>query len=437
MEEKLHKMSCSIEFDRNKCIKCTKCVQRCQKLCVNHLCIKGEGKERYLDIIEENPCIYCGQCTLVCPVDAIREQSDIENVKALIADEEKIVIVQCAPSVRTSIGEIFKMEHSINIEKKLNTALRQVGFDKVFDVNFGADITTIVEAEELIERLNGEGKLPMFTSCCPSWVAYVEKYHPELKDNLTTARSPQIHSAIAYKTWWAEKNNIDPKKIAVVSIMPCTSKKHEAILESSKINDMKPVDYVLTVRELGKLLKENNIDLNTLEESECDKYGEYTGASVIYGASGGVMESALRTSYKMITGNDLENIELKEVRTDMIGFKSAEIKIADKTVKVAVVAGMQNVEKLLEELKNNSNSYQYIEVMNCISGCINGGGQPLLPIKPGADVELIGKRREILYNIDQNKNKRLAHKNELVKEYLDWLENNNNKYLKHKALHYK
>ena len=424
MEKELHKMSCSIEFDPNKCIKCTKCVQRCSKNCVSHLSIKGEGKEKYMDFSDENPCVYCGQCTLVCPINCIREQNSVEDVKNALKDESKVVIVQSAPAVRTSIGEIFKMEHNISIEKKLNTAYRLLGFNKIFDVNFGADITTIVEADELIERLEKNENLPMFTACCPSWVEYVKKYHPELKNNLTTARSPVIHAGIAYKTWWAEKNNIDPKNIVVVSIMPCTSKKHEANLDSTKIGDLKAVDYVLTVRELGQLLKDFNVDLNNLEESNADELGEYTGGGAIFGTSGGVTESAIRTAYKKITGSEIETLELQDVRTDDCGYKTASIKLGEFNVNVAVVAGIKNIERLLSELKDDPNKYQYIEVMNCLGGCIGGGGQPKLPIRPTEEPILLEKRRNILYEIDKNKQKRKSYENEVVLEYLKWLDNN-------------
>lgn len=424
MESNLHKMSCSIEFDSNKCIKCTKCVQRCKNNCVNHLAIEGEGKEKYMEFSGENPCIYCGQCTLVCPINCIKEQSNIEDVKNVLKDTSKLVIVQSAPAVRTSIGEIFKIEHNVNIEKKLNTAYRLLGFNKIFDVNFGADITTIVEAEELIERLEHNENLPMFTACCPSWVEYAKKYHPELKNNLTTARSPAIHAGIAYKTWWAEKNNIDPKDIIVVSVMPCTSKKHEIDLESSKINGLKAIDYVLTVRELGTLLKDLNIDLANLEESESDELGEYTGSAVIFGTSGGVAESALRTAYKKITGEEIENIDLHEVRTNEDGYKTANIDINGKNISIAVVAGAKNIEKILEELKENPNKYQYIEVMNCLGGCINGGGQPKLPLRASEEPILLEKRRNILYELDKNKEKRKSYENKYVIEYMNWLKNN-------------
>ncbi len=434
----MHYMGKTIEFDDNKCIKCTKCVMKCKNCSVNYLEIKldSEGK-KHLSAIEGKDCIHCGQCTLVCPVNAIRTQPNLEEFKKIFADKSKIFIVQAAPSVRAALGEGWKMEHSLNIEKKMNTAFRKLGFNKVFDVNFGADITTMVEAEELIERLNNpEAKLPMFTSCCYAWVDYVMHYHPELKEYLTTARSPHLHAGGAYKTWWAQKEGINPKDIVVVSVMPCTSKKEEILNENAKIGDMNLVDYSLTVRDITQLLKENNIDLPSLEESEADRLGEYSGAAVIYGASGGVMESALRTAYRMITGEDLKNFNLTEVRTDTTGFKTAEIDIKGKKIKVAVVSTVQNIEKILAELKDNPNAYQYIEVMSCAGGCINGGGMPLLPVKPADQIALIEERRKVLYGLDEEKkNERVAHGNPVVKEYMQWVKDQNNPELEHELYH--
>lgn len=434
----MHYMGKTIEFDDNKCIKCTKCVMKCKNCSVNYLEIKldSEGK-KHLSAIEGKDCIHCGQCTLVCPVNAIRTQPNLEEFKKIFADKSKIFIVQAAPSVRAALGEGWKMEHSLNIEKKMNTAFRKLGFNKVFDVNFGADITTMVEAEELIERLNNpEAKLPMFTSCCYAWVDYVMHYHPELKEYLTTARSPHLHAGGAYKTWWAQKEGINPKDIVVVSVMPCTSKKEEILNENAKIGDMNLVDYSLTVRDITQLLKENNIDLPSLEESEADRLGEYSGAAVIYGASGGVMESALRTAYRMITGEDLKNFNLTEVRTDTTGFKTAEIDIKGKKIKVAVVSTVQNIEKILAELKENPNAYQYIEVMSCAGGCINGGGMPLLPVKPADQIALIEERRKVLYGLDEEKkNERVAHGNPVVKEYMQWVKDQNNPELEHELYH--
>ncbi len=434
----MHYMGHTIEFDDNKCIKCTKCVMRCKNCSVNYLEIKTdeEGK-KHLTARDGVNCIHCGQCTLVCPVNAIRSQPGIEEVKEILKDKTKVLIVQAAPSIRASIGEGWKMEHTLGIEKKMNTAFRMLGFNKVFDVNFGADITTMVEAEELVGRLNNpNSKLPMFTSCCHAWVEYVLEYHPELKDNLTTARSPHLHSAAAYKTWWAAKEGIDPKDIVVVSIMPCTSKKEEVLKESSKINGMRLVDYSLTTREIIQLMKENNIDLPSLEDSEADICGNYSGAGVIYGASGGVMESALRTAYKMLTGEDLKNFDLMEVRTDVGGFRTAEIDIKGRKIRVAVVSTVQNVERLLLELKENPEAYHYVEVMSCAGGCIGGGGMPLLPVKPADQTILIEERRKVLYGLDEKKKgERTAHSNPVVKEYMEWVKAQNDPHLEHEVYH--
>jgi NADH-quinone oxidoreductase subunit G len=413
-------------YDKSKCIGCAKCVKRCEKIGICHLGIEGIGKNANLFFRKEFPCTQCGQCTLVCPVKSMVERNNIVEVEDLLKNKNgKTIIVQCAPSVRTSINEIFKMEHSPIIEKKLNGALKKVGFDKVFDVNFGADITSYAESEELIERIERGGVFPMFTSCCPSWTLYVEQKTPFLKKNLTTAFSPHIHSGIAYKTWWAEKNNIDPQDIIVISIMPCVSKKHEANLKKSGVNGLRAVDYVLTVRELGQLFKNNRINLEEQEDFGGDELAEYTGSGVIYGASGGVMESALRATYRKLNGKDLGYIELTEVRCGFEGLKSAEIDIGKVIIKIAVLSNPVNFGKFIDsgEYKN----YRYVEVMNCLGGCINGGGQPLLPMKPELEEELVVKRRSVLYLLDKEKKKRNAMDNNLMLEYINWVKKNGSK----------
>ncbi|MDR2077805.1 MAG: hypothetical protein LBP39_02450 [Rickettsiales bacterium] len=408
----------SIEFEKSKCIKCTKCVLRCSKVVgISHLAVRGEGKDRYIDFVGENPCINCGQCTLVCPVDSMREQSSVNDVREQLADPSKIVIAHYAPSVRSSLNEIFKMEHSSGIEKKLNSCLRLIGFNRVFDVNFGADITSIVEADELIERIEENKDLPMFTSCCPSWVSFVKKYRPEIFNNLTTALSPHIHAGFAYKTWWAEKEAVDPKNIVVVSIMPCTSKKDEA--EIYRFNGLKSVDYVLTVRELAKLIEEKNIDFANLKESNGDALSDYSGGAVIYGKSGGVMESALRVVKKKIDNESFENLSTREVNENGISFRESEVKIGSRNVKIAIIATPKNVIGFIDSGKYRE--YQYIEVMNCPGGCLGGGGQPLLPANPALEAEILRKRRELLQSLDISSVKRNAMDNENVEEYLKWV----------------
>lgn len=417
----------SVNFLNDKCIKCTKCVMKCKSIGIEHICVKGTGKDRYIDFIDENPCTKCGQCTLVCPVAAMIEGNNIENVKNALEDRNKLVVVQSAPSVRTSINEIFKMDYDVNMEKKLNTCYRKLGFSRIFDVNFGADITSIIEAEELLERLEDENSvLPMFTSCCPSWVSFVKFYKPELIPNLTTAMSPHIHSAIAYKTWWAEMEGIDPKNIIVVSIMPCTSKKEEIC----EFNGSKAVDYVLTVRELAKLIVEKGIDFQNLEESEGDKLSKYSAGGAIYGKSGGVMESALRIVKSKVDNANLENFKMQNVDSDGIKFKETEILVGGKKVKVAVISSPKNFRPFLDrELYKN---YHYIEVMNCEGGCINGGGQPLLPPKPNSEYELIEKRKSVLNGIDTKLCKNNAFDNRDVEEYIKWAKT---KPFKHELFH--
>lgn len=414
--KKIFKMGNAAEFDPRLCIACEHCVHACENVGIGFLKIDGnDSKTRATHTdCEEIDCIYCGQCTVSCPTGAIREQSQIAEVEAALADPKKITIVQTAPAVRVSIGEEFGGEAGNDFTKKMYSAYRKLGFDHIFDVNFGADVTTLVEAEELVERIEKNEHLPMFTSCCPGWVKFVEFYHPELIPNLTTSRSPQIHSGGAYKTWWAQKTGVDPKDIVVVSVMPCTSKKHEAKRDELNINEHRPVDYVLTTREISLLLKKNKINLFELPDSEVDTFGEYTGAAAIYGASGGVMESAFRTAYKMMTNEEFPGIDLKAVRGKE-RLKTAEVEVAGKKLRVAVVATPKNVREVLEELKKDSEKYHYIEVMSCPGGCIGGGGQPI----PSTE-EKIQKRIEGSYKIDKSKKKRRAHENKLAVEFVEF-----------------
>ncbi len=421
----IHKLGTAAEFDPALCIACNKCVEACQMIGICHLTLSGKGSKTRVDYNRDlgNDCIYCGQCTVHCPVEAIREQSHLEQVVDALADPDKIVIVQTAPSVRTSIGEGFGVAYGTDLTPQLATAYRMLGFNKVFDVNMGADITTMVEAQELMERLTHKwdfkaGKRkdapvpgPMLTSCCPGWVKFAEFYAPEIMPNLTTARSPQIHSGGAYKTWWASKEGIDPTKIVIVSIMPCTSKKYEAGFDHLRIDGQNPVDYVLTTRELITLLKTRGIDLPSLAPSEIDREGTYSGAAAIYGASGGVMESALRTAYFLMTGTDLPKIDFEPVR-GFDGLKKATITIGEHTLSLAVAAMPKNIRPLLKEIKKNPDAYDYIEMMACPGGCIGGGGQPI-----PSTFSIVKKRIAGLYKIDKAMTLRRAHDNPIVKEF--------------------
>jgi NADP-reducing hydrogenase subunit HndD len=418
----------AVELDQTQCIDCRNCIDACSLMQkINYLELRGKGHNQEIIPTENRKinCILCGQCALHCPVSACQEQTDFETVEKLLKDSNKTIVVQFAPSVRVSIGEEFNLPYGEIVSEQLVTALKKIGFKFVFDVNFGADVTTMVEAEELLERIKENKKLPMITSCCPAWVNYVEFYHPELLENITTARSPHIHGGGIIKTYWAEKMNIKPKKIIVVSIMPCTAKKYEATRRELKINGSHPVDYVLTTRELAFLLKKNNIDLSKLKKSKVDSLiGEYSGAAAIYGGSGGVMESALRTAQYLACPEKCDiKIDFKEVR-GLDGIKEATVSIAGKELKIVVVNGIGNIEPIIKNLKN----YDYIEVMACPGGCIGGGGQPI----PTTN-EIRKKRIEALYQIDKDSKIRKAHENKEVSNALDWLKTKGD--LNHEVLH--
>ncbi|MDD3969605.1 MAG: [FeFe] hydrogenase, group A [Candidatus Pacebacteria bacterium] len=402
----------SVVFDSSKCIDCKNCIAMCQKQGVGFL--DNKEKDGFFCTVpgQTKECVYCGQCITHCPSGAFEEVSSIKEVEEAL--KKGNVVFQFAPAIRSSIGEEFNLPHGSITTGKLVAALRKLGAKKVFDVSFSADITTIEEGGELIERLSEDKNLPMFTSCCPSWVRYVEVYKPELIKHLTSVRSPHIILGGLIKM--SEDNPI------VVSIMPCVSKKYEITREELKIDGVKPVDYVLTTRELGRMIRKNKIDFEKLEESNPDyPWGEATGAGVIYGATGGVMESALRTVYEKITGKSLGDINLKSVR-GLKGVKEAEIKIGKRKVRVAVINGLGNIDGL------DYKKYDYIEVMACPGGCIGGGGQPI-PI----DDEIRKKRAESLYIIDKKKKIRLAHESPFVeKAYREHLKN---KKIIHKICH--
>jgi len=419
-KRKIYKFANAVEIDGSQCIDCRNCVEACNTLQkINYLELRGKGITQEVVPVTErdgfalinkrkkkSDCIYCGQCALYCPVSAAQEQAHWSLVEKALKNKSKILVAQFAPSIRVSIGEEFGAKGGEVMTGQVVAALKKLGFNYVFDVNFGADITTMVEAEELIGRMKEfrlglpspslktgvmENGLPMFTSCCPAWIKYVEFFRPDLIPKLTTARSPQIHSAGIIKTYWAEKMKIKPKNIMVVSIMPCTAKKFEASRRELKIGGNWPVDYCLTTRELVYLIKKNRIDFMDLKPLPADNpLGAASGAAVIYGASGGVMESALRTAeYLTQTAQDSvcrsftkaeklktkfcnSRIKFKEVR-GLAGVKRAELMMGDKKFRVAVVNGIGNIKSALDNLRD----YDYIEVMACPDGCIGGGGQPI------------------------------------------------------------
>ena len=414
----------SINFDSSKCIDCKNCVEVCKKQNVRFLDVKEEG-DFFQICPSSNPCrdcVYCGQCVVHCPTGALQEVDSVNEVELAMASKNKTVLFQIAPAVRTSIGEEFGMGYGAIATGKIAAGIRQMGIENVFDVSAAADIVTIEEANELIERISKGGVLPMFTSCCPAWVKYLEFYHPELIPNLTSVRSPQVLFGGLTKTFWAKNNMVNEKDLFVVSVMPCTAKKYEIKRKENMVDGINPVDAVLTTHELACLLKKHGVNLNSIEEEELTPlYGDATGAGVIYGTSGGVTESALRTAVYKLTGRNPESIDFSPFR-GLQESKEASVKIGDLTLKVAVVNGLSNAEKLIEIIKNDPSAYHYIEVMACPGGCIGGGGQPL-----PTDSKIRKLRSDGLYKIDQGKIKRFAHESELVKEvyekFLDSEEN--------------
>jgi iron-only hydrogenase group A len=422
----------SLLFDSSKCIDCRNCVDVCEKQGVKFLEIKEKG--HLFQVVpsknKKRDCIYCGQCIVHCPVGAFEAVGEFEDVAKPLSEKDKTVVVQFAPSIRSSIGEEFNLPSGSVVTEKLVAGLRKLGFNKVFDVAVGADFTTIEEAGELIERLNGKSILPMFTSCCPSWVKFVEFYYPEFIPNLTTVRSPHVILGGLIKTFWAKKEKINPKKIVVVSIMPCVAKKYEIKRDELKINGLSPVDYVLTTRELAFLFNKNKISLKDIKPQKADNpLGSPTGAGVIYGATGGVTESALRTAYEKLTKKKLSKLEFEKVR-GAEGIKKSVININGKKLKLAVINGLGDAKRTLEELKKNPKLYDYMEVMACFGGCIGGGGQPV-----PTDAKIRKDRAKALYNIDTEKKIRLAHENPITKKvYKDFL---NNKEIIHSICHTK
>ncbi len=418
-----------IVLDRSKCVECRNCVDMCARQTGSRrgtdtemksdgfLEISDQGKDIHIEPSADpkKDCIYCGQCVVHCPVGALDSESPAEEIDALLKDrKEKTLIVQFAPSIRVTIGELFGMEYGANVTGKLAAALKQLGFDKVFDVNMAADLTTVEEAKELVDRVKNNLPLPMFTSCCPAWMRYIEFFRPDLIPNITTAKSPQNMLGALIKTYWAQKNNVKPEDIIVVSVMPCTAKKYDVSKPEEKVNGLNPIDYVLTTRELARLLQKNKIDLKNMAEGAADDpFGVYTGAGTIFGATGGVTEAATRTAVWLITGKNLEKVECENVR-GIIGFKKAVVEINGIKLKVGIANGMENAKIILDDLAKDPRAYDYIEIMACPGGCIGGGGNPL-PV----DDEIRKKRAAGLYQDDCEQKIRFAHESPAVKEVYD------------------
>lgn len=426
----------SIIRDMNKCIKCGRCVQVCNDVQkVGAIYNIGRSIDMHMGPaydyeLSDAKCTYCGQCINVCPVGAIYEKSDVQKVLDDIENSKKHVIAQIAPSVRVSIGEIFGNEPGTVDTKKMPAVLRKMGFDKVFDTDFTADLTILEEGTELLGRLKNGGVLPMLTSCSPGWINYIEQFYPELNGHLSTCKSPQQMFGALAKTYYADKIGLKPEDITVVSFMPCTAKKFEANRDEMKNNGVSDVDYVLTTREFGEMIKILGYDLNTVGEEEFDApFGITTGAGVIFGASGGVMEAALRTVYEVVTGEELENINLTAVR-GLEGIKEAVIKVGDLDVKVAVTNSLKNAKVILDMIKEGKADYHFVEIMCCPGGCIGGGGQP----RPTTNAIRL-KRIDGIYTADEKSTIRKSHKNPAVMKLYEEFLGEPNSHKSHELLH--
>ncbi len=429
MEHQIDDVSPSIVRDFNKCILCRRCVAACKNVqkigaidCINRgfdSCISTVGDHSLNDV----NCTFCGQCIEACPTGALHEKETIDDVWVKLKDPDTYVIVQTAPAVRVALGEEFDMPIGTNVTGKMITSLKRLGFDKVFDTNTGADFTIMEEANEFIERFQENDQLPMITSCSPGWVKYIEMNYPELLPHLSTCKSPHQMFGALLKTYYAKKEGIDPKKMYVVSVMPCIAKKFERQRAEMKNNGLCDVDNVITTRELSRMIKQANIEFTKLEDSKFDNpMGEATGAAAIFGTTGGVMEAALRTAQDTLTGKDLEKIDFEQVRGGD-GVKRATINIAGKDIKVVAASGLANAKEILEEIKTGKADYQFVEIMACPGGCVMGGGQPIKSSKIRAEVDVRKLRADALYTIDEKSTIRKSHKNPMVKKiYEEFLE---------------
>ncbi len=411
--------------DQNKCVRCGRCVAVCEQVQgIGAIRMDGEGIEGKVvpskgETLEESGCVNCGQCISVCPVGALRERDDADRIFSLLSDPEKYVIIQAAPSVRAGIGEIFGYPVGSETKGKLAAALRALGFDRVFDTVFGADLTVMEEASELIDRIKNGGKMPMFTSCCPGWISYCENNHKELLENISTCKSPQQMFGAMVKTYLSEKEGIDKDRMVVVSVMPCTAKKYEITRPDQNAAGVCDVDYSITNRELGRMIERAGISFLALDDEEFDDpLGVGTGAGTIFGATGGVMEAALRTANDWLNGSPQGAVDFKEVR-GVEGIKEADCKVGDRTIRVAAVSGLANTEKLLDKIKSGEASYDFIEVMACPGGCVNGGGQPQQQSERRTVTDIRAARAKTLYCLDEKNSVRKSYENSAIKELYD------------------
>ena len=439
--EDIHDVSGIIIRDNSKCILCRRCVAVCEKVqTVGVIGANGRGFNTHIGTafdknLSTTECVNCGQCITACPTGALQERDNINEVLSAINDQSKTVIVGTAPSIRVALGEEFGIKMGENVEGKMVASLRRLGFDKVFDVNFTADLTIMEEGYEFINRVQNGGVLPMFTSCSPAWIKFCEHNFPTMLDHLSTCKSPQQMFGAVVKTYYAKKMNLDPKDIVVVSIMPCTAKKYEKGRQNQNASGYADIDYSLTTRELARLIKRQGILFNELEGEEFDNpLGIGSGAGLIFGATGGVMEAALRTVVEVLTDKPLDNLNFTEVRGTK-GIKEASFDINGTTINVCVASGLGNARKIMQDVKDGKSKYHFVEIMSCPGGCVNGGGQPIKTAYERNNAKVSTTRAKAIYDTDANMQLRQSHKNKAVTILYDEFFEKPNSHIAHEILH--
>ena len=426
--------------DNTKCVLCRRCEAVCREQKVGVIGVNARGFDTHIGCAFEKDlwdvsCIACGQCATVCPTGAIVEKDQCDDVIKALHDPEKYVVVNTAPAIRATLGECFGLPVGTNVKGKMVAALRRIGFNKVFDTNFGADLTIVEEANEFLDRVKNGGTLPMITSCSPGWVKFCEHYYPELIDNLSSCKSPQQMTGAIIKTWFAQKEGIDPKNIVVVSVMPCTAKKFETTRDDQAASGFADTDISITTRELAKLIRRSSVDFNLLPDEEFDSIlGESSGAAAIFGTTGGVMEAALRTAADILEEKSLDNLDYTGIR-GMKDTKEATYHIAEMNIKVAVVSGLKNASILLDKVKHGEADYHFIEVMCCPGGCVNGGGQPIQSAAVRNFTDFREKRAKALYEEDKNLPIRKSHENRAIKKLYDEFLGKPGSHKAHEILH--